>query len=211
MRKSSGTISQDPTFNSVTLRRLRATGVNTIQVTSDIEVLKPNTLSVSQLRIIQNTPSVVETRALNFNENTSFVIDIDEQNPNTLVIRKMENETVVDTGVLYDTQFNKPDGGAVLFVSPTFSLPAEFNDFNSYLLENPSKVLLIEPTAPTSITLPTFKTTGEDDFKQIRISNLSFFPVTLMYNEEHIVEMFHERISVVWCQKGGNYTWNYVP
>ena len=91
MRKSSGTISQDQTFNSVTLRRLRATGTNTIDITSDIHIKEPASLSVAQLRIIQHAPKLIETRSLNGNSaNTSFVIDIDEQNPNTLVIRKMD-------------------------------------------------------------------------------------------------------------------------
>ena len=211
MRKSSGQISQDPSFNSVTLRRLRASGNNTIEITSDVEVKQPNSLSVAQLRIVQAKSNILESRALNLGANTSFVIDIDEQNPNTLVIRKLEDETVVDTGVLYDTTFNKPDGGAVLYISPTFALPNELDDLYAFMIENPSKIFVVEPTIATFITLPSFKTTGEDDFKQVRIANISYFPLSIYYNSQQIVEMFHERNSLVWSQRGGNYTWIYVP
>lgn len=213
MRKSSGTISQDPSFNSVTLRRLRASGTNSIQVTSDVEIQQPNSLSVAQLRIIQVSNGILENQAFKVNgsKNTSFVIDIDEQNPNTLVIRKLENETVIDTGVLYDTQFNKPDGGAVLYISPTFTLPSALDELYTYMNENPSKIMVVEPTEPTTITLPTLKDTGEDDFKQIRIANVSYFPLTILYNSQHIVEMFHERISLVWSQRDGQYNWVYIP
>ncbi len=212
MKKSSGNISQDPSFNSVSLRRLRATGTNNIEIYSNVEIKKPNSLSVSQLKIVQDSGSnIVETRALKSNPTTSFVIDIDEDNPNTLVIRKLENEFVVDTGVLYDTQFNKPDGGAVLYISPTFELPQNYDEAYNYLLENPSKILVVELTEPTQFSLPTLKNTGEDDFKQIRIANTSFFPLLLFHNATQVVEMFHERISIVWCQRGGIYSWIYIP
>jgi len=216
MKKSSGNISQDPSFNSVSLRRLRASGSNNIEIYSNVEIKQPNSLTVSQLKFIQETNgngngNGIETRNLKSNNKTSFIIDIDEMHPNTLVIRKLENELVVDTGVLYDTQFNKPDGGAVLYVSPTFELPQEYVDASAYLLENPSKILVVHLTQSSQFILPIYKDTGEDDFKQIRISNISFFPLTLFHNGTQIVEMFHERISVVWCQKGGTYTWNYIP
>jgi hypothetical protein len=92
-----------------------------------------------------------------------------------------------------------------------FELPQENNEASTYLLQNPSKVLVVNLTQTTQITLPSYKVTGEDDFKQIRISNVSLFPLSLFYNGTHIIEMFYERISVVWCQKGGIYTWIYIP
>ncbi len=212
MRKS-GNISQDPSFNTVYLKKLRANGgTNNIEVYSNFEIKRPNTLTVSQLKIIQDSESDnINKDVLKENSSTSFVIDIDEANPNTLVIRKFENDFVVDTGVLYDTQFNKPDGGPVLYISPTFQLPLHYEEAYSYLVENPSKLLVLELTEETQFSLPTFKQTGEDDFRQIRISNTSFFPLKIFHNATQIVEMFHERISIVWCQKGGIYSWIYVP
>ena len=210
MKKSSVGVSQNPSFNSVSLRRLRAAGANNIEIYSDVEIKQPNSLTVSQLKFIQEN-DVINTVNVGSPSTTSFIIDIDERNPNTLVIRKLENNLVVDTGILYDTQFNKPDGGATVYLSPIFELPQENNEASTYLLENPSKVLVVNLTQPTQLTLPAYKVTGEDDFKQIRISNVSLFPLSLFYNGTHIIEMFHERISVVWCQKGGIYTWIYIP
>lgn len=205
MNKSSNQTSLDPVFNSVTLRRLRGVGANSIEIPSNVIIRPPNSLSVTQLRFIQ------DSTALPNKEKISYVIDIDEKNPNTLVIRKLEDATVTDTGVLYDTKFNKPDGGPVLYTSPKFMIPNEINEFYTYMLENPSKLFVVEATQPTSINLPTFKTTGEDDSKQIRISNTSFFPITLLHKSGIVVEMFHERISLVWSQRGGEYLWNYIP
>ena len=44
MRRSGQT--QDPDFNTVTLRRIKATGQNTINISSDTEILKPNILII---------------------------------------------------------------------------------------------------------------------------------------------------------------------
>jgi hypothetical protein len=205
MNKSSTQSSLDPVFNSVTLRRLRGVGTHQIEIPSNVLIKKPNTLTLSQLRFIQDATALPNT------EKISFLIDIDEKNPNTLVIRKFEDEKIVDSGVLYDTKFNKPDGGAVLYISPTFTLPNEINDLYTYILENPSKLFVVDATESTSITLPTFKTTGEDDLKQIRISNVSLFPITIVHKAGIVVEMFHERISLSWSQRGGEYSWNYIP
>jgi len=205
MNKSSNQPSMDPIFNSVTLRRLRGIGANQIEIPSNVIIKPPNTLSVAHLRFIQDANALPNTKDI------SYVIDIDEKNPNTLVIRKIQSEIIIDSGVLYDTQFNKPDGGPVLYTSPKFIIPDEINDLYTYMHENPSRLFVVEATEATSINLPTFKTTGEDDAKQIRISNTSLFPITLLHISEVIVEMFNERISLVWSQRGGQYTWNYIP
>ncbi len=200
MKKTSGNISQDPSFNTISVRRIRSAGTNGIEILSDVQLRKPSALSVSQLKILHETEDI----------NTSFVLDIDEGNPNTLVIRKLENETVIDTGILYDTQFNKPEGGSVLYISPIFSLPAEVQEAKDYILANPSKLLVVECTEPTTISVPSLKTTGEDDCKQIRISNISLFPLVIQHLNTTVIEMFQERVSIVWCQRGGIYSWMYV-
>jgi len=199
MKKTSGQISQDPSFNTLAIRRLRSSGTNGIEILSDVRLRKPNALSVSQLKILHET-----------DDKASFIIDIDEENPNTLVIRKVENETIVDSGVLYDTNFNKPEGGSVLYISPVFILPAEIEVAIEYISQNPSKLLVVECTEPTIIKVPSLKTTGEDDCKQIRISNISLFPLVIQHLNTTVIEMFQERVSIVWCQRGGVYNWVYI-
>jgi hypothetical protein len=196
MRRTATT--QDPEFNLLNVKRIRSSGNYPITIISDTEIIKPAILSLTQLQFIQ------ENNKLN-----GFLLDIDENNPNTLVIKKIINDTIVDTGILYDTEFNKPDNK--LFISPIFTLPADESKAFSFLQQNTDYILLLNPTENTSLSLFTLTDNSFNDYKQIRISNLGDFTISIKYNNNIIIEMSTERISLVWCKSGDNYTWVYVP
>lgn len=197
MRRSAFT--QDPEFNTVTLRKLRATGQNTINIISDTEILKPNILTVAQLRFTNED-----------DKSKGFILDIDENNPKTLIIKQFVNNEIIDTGILYDTEFNKPEG--VLYISPTFSLPEENELAKEYITNKPDHILMISSDVDERLfELMPLNTDGSSDYKHVRISNNGNHTIRIVYNNTILIEMLQERVSLVWCKKGFEYTWVYVP
>jgi hypothetical protein len=197
MRRTGQT--QDPDFNTVTIKKIRGSGQNSITVLSDIDILKPSQLSVTQLRIAQED-----------NKAKGFILDIDENRPTTLIIKRVINDTVLDQGVLYDTEFNKPEG--LLYISPLYTLPEQENNALDFMMNNMTHIIcLYTQEENTSFTLQGLTTGGADDYKQIRISNLSLYPINIMFEGNTLIQMYQERVSLVWCKRDTVYSWVYVP
>ena len=197
MRRTGQT--QDPDFNTITVKKIRGSGQNSITVLSDIDILKPSQLSVTQLRISQED-----------DKQKGFILDIDENRPTTLIIKRVINDTILDQGVLYDTEFNKPDG--VLYISPVYTLPEKESDALDFIMNNMTHILCFDTQEEnTSFTLNGLSTNGADDYKQLRISNLSLYPINIVFEGNTLIQMYQERVSLVWCKRDTVYSWVYVP
>jgi hypothetical protein len=197
MRRTGQT--QDPDFNTITVKKIKASGQNSITVLSDIDILKPSQLSVTQLRISQED-----------DKQKGFILDIDENRPTTLIIKRVLNDIVLDQGILYDTEFNKPDG--ILYISPVFTLPEQESNALDFMMNNMSFIICLDTQQEnTSFTLSPLTIYGADDYKQIRISNLSLYPINIVFEGNTLIQMYHERVSLVWCKRDTVYSWVYVP
>lgn len=201
MRKTSVN-TQDPNFNSISVRRIKAANsITGIQVIDDISVISPSILSVTQLKFIQE----------NLNT-TSFILDIDEENPKTLVIKQVAADgSLLNRGILYDTEFNKPSED-FLFISPLFDITDNSNEAEEYMLNNLKNIIrLTSNKEGCKINLPTLSIFGMDDFRQLRFSSVSEYPIQIMYEGVPFLQIYKERVSLLWCKITQRYTWHYIP
>ena len=198
MKRSTG-ISLDPNFNLITVRRIRGQGQNPIIIQSDTEFIPPAVVSVTQLKILQSN-----------NTSQGFLLDIDEIKPTALVIKRIGKTGILNQGTLYDTEFNKPDN--VLYASRSFLIPNEQSAALTFYNSNTNFILSLQPIREgCSFSLPTLLITGEDDNRQIRISNISLYTLNLTFKGNIILELFQERVSLIWCKRDNDYTWVYIP
>lgn len=191
-------LTQDPQFNTITVKSIRGIGQQPVTINSDIEMSKLTQLSLCKLNILLEDTS-----------DTGFTIDIDENKPTSLVIKRMINSEIKESGILYDTQFNRPD--SELLISPLFTLPEEQTDAIQYYLKNSNFILQICSNQETNFTLPPLLTNGSFDNTQIRISNTNNNLINIIFEENIIIQMTQERISLVWKKENDKYKWIYVP
>jgi uncharacterized UBP type Zn finger protein len=111
---------------------------------------------------------------------------------------------------VYDTEFNKPEP-AILGVSPTFILPEQQREAGVYLRNNPSDLLCITSNQNEVFEFPSLPTSIKEENRQIRISSNSEYSIQIMYSGGIIVELFQERVSFIWKEVDGRYTWVYIP
>jgi hypothetical protein len=71
--------------------------------------------------------------------------------------------------------------------------------------------LCVDSQSDSSLTLPALQTTGDDDYRQVRVSNSGSYAVDLIYNSTIVVQMMTERTTLIWCDRGSGYEWVYVP
>jgi hypothetical protein len=189
----------DSYFKRIYVQNILAWQQSTIQVWNNLEVMKSSYVQASKVRISNENVSSI-----------GFMLDVDETNPNALTIQKYNNGTLLEKGIVYDTEFNKPEP-AILGVSPTFILPEQQREAGVYLRNNPSDLLCITSNQNEVFEFPSLPTSIKEENRQIRISSNSEYSIQIMYSGGIIVELFQERVSFIWKEVDGRYTWVYIP
>jgi hypothetical protein len=203
MKKSSpnGSAYGDAYFKRIFVKNVYAWQQSTINIWSNTELKGNAMLTAPKVRIANENVS-----------STGFLLDIDESNPNVLTLNQYNGANTISTGILYDTTFNKPEEQhAFLYASPIFTLPDQQTEAGVYLRNNPTHMLTL--TSDTNITFefPSLPTSIKEDYRQVRITNYGNYAITVSYSGEDIVELFQERVSFIWKNMNGRYTWVYCP
>jgi hypothetical protein len=199
MKKSSkvSNIYSDSYFKRIYVQNILSWQQSTINVWNEMNIHKP--VQVPKVKIVNEANSAL-----------GFVLDIDESNSNGLTIQKYDSSGLLEKGVVYDTEFNKPEP-AVLGMSPSFMLPEQQTEAGLYLRNNPNDVLCLMARENTIFEFPSLPTWVKEPNRQVRILNMGNFLVQIKYSGEVLVELFQERVSFIWRQENGRYTWVYIP
>lgn len=201
MKKSTTktTMFSDAYFQRLYVQNIIAWQQSTINVWNNIELMNKATLTAPKVCIGNEN-----------DRSKNFCLDIDEANPNVITVNQMSTNTIISTGVLYDTTFNKPEP-ALLKISPTFTLPEQQTEAGLYLRFNPLDMLVLTATERVVFEFPSLPTSVKEEYRQVRILNTSNNPIVIHYGGTDVVELFQERVSLVWTQQDGRYTWVYIP
>ncbi len=189
----------DTYFKRIYIKNMLAWEQSTIRVWNNLELMKDASLQASKVMVR--------------NENISsmgFVLDVDENKPNVLTIQQYNGTGLLEKGVVYDTQFNPPEP-ALMPVSPLFTLPDQQTEAGLYLRNNPNTLLLLSANDEVEFEFPCSPTPVKEEYRQVRVSNTSNTRISITYNGSTLVELFQERVSLVWTQQDGRYTWVYIP
>jgi collagen type VII alpha len=208
---SSTKIDNDIPFTSIPTNAVLFNNGVSLTGTSQFLYDATGTLQVNGSVVIDGTLDVPKLKLSNeSNRANGFMLDVDETNPNLILVKKYAGNTIVDSGILYDLEFNRPEG-IYLYISPNFVLPTQEAQATYFLQQNPSFILCVESQNDSSLTLPSLQTNGDDNYRQIRVSNSGSYALDLIFNSTIIVQMYTERTTLVWCDRGSGYEWVYIP
>jgi hypothetical protein len=201
MKKSSQVQSMfsDSYFKRIHVQNILAWQQSTINVWNHMELQKNASLTAPKVRIRNET-----------NTQSGFVLDVDENKPNVLTLQQYDNTGLLEKGIVYDTHFNQPEP-ALMAVSPLFAIPEQQTEAGLYLRHNPNHLLLLSSMDDVTFEFPCIPTPVKEEYRQVRVSNTTGYCIRISYDGRILVELFQERVSLVWTQKDGRYTWVYIP
>jgi hypothetical protein len=199
MKKSSKTsnLFSDAYFQRLYVKNILSWQQSTINVYGELKVNNP--VLAPKVKIVNEANSAL-----------GFVLDIDETNSNGLTIQKYDSSGLLEKGIVYDTEFNKPEP-AILGISPRYMIPEQQTEAGLYLRNNPTDLLCLMATENTIFEFPSLPTRVKEPNRQVRLLNLGNFSLQIKYSGDVLVEIFQERVSFIWKEVDGRYTWVYIP